>query len=186
MKTGLSDVEGGGDEIRRLIAQQRIYDTVVRYCRGIDRRDRELVLSTYHTDATDDHGVYKGDALGFVNQSVEFGWRFYDVLLHHIGNHVVDFFSDDVARSEAYVVAHHVKHGVDAQARLDLVYGRYVDRFEQRDGLWKIAHRVFVCEWSETRIIDTTWHADTRFVRGEPAPLDLVYQPLSTGYGPST
>lgn len=26
------------------------------YCRGVDRRDADMVLSTFHEDAVDDHG----------------------------------------------------------------------------------------------------------------------------------
>jgi hypothetical protein len=34
----------------------------MRYSRAIDRLDRELLLSVYHEDAVDDHGVFVGTA----------------------------------------------------------------------------------------------------------------------------
>jgi SnoaL-like domain len=170
--TGLNDEA----DLQRMSAERQIYNTVVRYCRGIDRHDRDLVLSCYHPGAIDNHGVYIGNAIGFVDESVELAWRTYEVLFHYIGNHLVDFVSDDLAHSEAYVIAHHVRSRQASEARLDLVYGRYVDDFERRDGAWKIANRVFVHELSETRTIDTRWKADARFARGIPAPLDLAYR----------
>ena len=39
--------------IRRLADRQAIEDTIARYARGVDRRDWDLVRSTYHPDATD-------------------------------------------------------------------------------------------------------------------------------------
>ena len=43
------------------------HDCLVRYCRGVDRLDRELVLSAYHPDAIDDHGAFVGTREEFVD-----------------------------------------------------------------------------------------------------------------------
>ena len=52
-----------GAQIKHLIDRQAILDCLTRYCRGMDRFDRALVLSAYHPDAIDDHGARR-DARG--------------------------------------------------------------------------------------------------------------------------
>src|SRR3546814_6685283 len=42
--------------VRELYDKQKIREVVTRYCRGVDRMDRDLFLSAYHPDAIDDHG----------------------------------------------------------------------------------------------------------------------------------
>ncbi|HJY93624.1 MAG TPA: nuclear transport factor 2 family protein, partial [Streptosporangiaceae bacterium] len=41
-------------------AAEAIRQAALRYCRGVDRLDAELMRSAYHNDATDDHGVFVG------------------------------------------------------------------------------------------------------------------------------
>src|SRR5215210_6467344 len=54
------------DDIRRLIDRAGIQDLMARYARSVDRRDWDAVRSTFHPDAHDDHGDYKGDVDGFI------------------------------------------------------------------------------------------------------------------------
>ena len=50
------------------------------------------------------------------------------------------------AHCESYVLARHWCED-DEGLRLETAGGRYVDRFEKRGGLWKIAHRVVLLDW---------------------------------------
>jgi len=43
-------------------AAEAIRQAALRYCRGVDRLDPELMLSAYHDGATDDHGIFSGPA----------------------------------------------------------------------------------------------------------------------------
>ena len=52
-----TDREAAIDE---LLAKQEIRDALMRYSRGIDLLDPDLVKSAYHPDAYDDHGTFKG------------------------------------------------------------------------------------------------------------------------------
>ena len=58
-----SSAKGGNldDKLQRLIDKDEIRDLISRYARGVDRADWDLVRDTYHPDATDDHGDYKGE-----------------------------------------------------------------------------------------------------------------------------
>jgi ketosteroid isomerase-like protein len=139
-------------EVQVLLDQQAIRDVVLRYCRGIDRLDLELVRACYHPDATDDHGPFRGTRDEYVEWVDRVLQRFTGTM-HFVGNQLVDV-DGDVARSETYGVAYH--HGDPPEdARRNFTTGfRYVDRFERRDGEWRIASRLAVREWTHTVTAD--------------------------------
>jgi hypothetical protein len=124
----------------RLISWHAIYDLLCDYMRGQDRLIPDLHRSVFHDDATTDYGDgYRGDADGFVAFAQ-------GVLKPHLANHHmigqvrIDFETADLAFGEVYFQAFHrvVEDGEEA----DLwVSGRYIDRYERRAGVWKIAHR---------------------------------------------
>ena len=140
------------DRIERLCDEWAIRDTLARYWRGVDRRDAGLVASTYHPDAYDDHGYYKGPVAGFI-ESLEPGvWAYFQNTQHFSGHIAVELgrSSSDHALVESYAEAHHIRRGEDGSLS-DLVYGlRYVDRFSKRNGEWRIEHRVCTWDWART------------------------------------
>ena len=128
-------------ELSELADRQAIQDCLLRYCRGVDRFDRELVLSAYHPDAIDDHGAFVGGPADFVDWA--FGFHREHQLSHHhmIFNTSVEL-RGDVAHTESYwqfFGENRVKPNI-------MAVGRYVDRFERRDGRWAIAARVCISE----------------------------------------
>jgi len=132
--------------LAQLIDRQAILDCVNRYCCGIDRLDRELALSAYHADAIDDHGHIRARADIFVDFVIA---RHRAGLTlshqHHITSHVAEIVGD-VAHCTTYYLYSTTAPG-DPPA-LSLHSGRYIDRFERRDGRWAIAARVCLVEWS--------------------------------------
>ncbi|MEO8804472.1 MAG: nuclear transport factor 2 family protein [Burkholderiaceae bacterium] len=58
--------------VRALSDRQDILDCLHRYCRGVDRFDRDLLLSVYHPDAVDDHGVFVGNREAFVDWALAY------------------------------------------------------------------------------------------------------------------
>jgi ketosteroid isomerase-like protein len=127
--------------VQYLADRQAISDCLHRYCRGVDRFDRELMLSAYHPDAVDDHGVFVGDPQAFTDWA--FGWHGEYNLRHHhtITNHSCEI-DGDVAHSETYWLF----FGENPQGPHNLSFGRYVDRLEKRGGEWKIAWRTCISE----------------------------------------
>jgi hypothetical protein len=118
-------------EIRRVLA---------RYARGIDRKDRELVRSCYHEDATDEHLNYSGSAAGYVANL----WKDdrFRLTHHHLGAPAVEV-SGDVAQVETYCTSSHiVRRDAGGPERAWILWVRYEDRFERRNGEWRIAARV--------------------------------------------
>jgi hypothetical protein len=129
----------------QLLSRQQIADVIARYARGIDRLDFDLVRSCYHPDAYDDHGAMKGTVDEFIDSARAFLPRFV-ATMHFLGNMLIEI-DGDVARAETYAVAYH-RLDLGADGGKDDVWGiRYVDRFERRDGEWRIAYRVVAQEW---------------------------------------
>lgn len=133
--------------VTELLAQQQVRDCLMRYCRGVDRCDAELVRSAYHRDATDDHGYWKGNGWEFADFIVEAKLRDNDWTTHAVQNVLVEV-DGDVAHAESYVEASLKPRGLD---EVRVFVGRYVDRLERRDGQWRIADRVVVHDWDDVR-----------------------------------
>jgi len=133
-------------EVQALLDREAIRDVVLRYCRGIDRLDLELVRDCYHPDATDDHGAFVGDRDEYVEWVGGILGRFAGTM-HVVANQLVEV-SGDAARSETYGVAYHWGDPPDDQERNFTTGFRYVDRFARRNGEWRIARRVAVREWT--------------------------------------
>ena len=150
---------GAGDPEREAIDREEIYQQLALYCRAVDRCDEALLRSVYHPDAHDDHGHYAGDVEGFIEFVKEEVQGRFRCTMHKLGNACIEV-AGDVAHCESYAVGHHVRaeHGVDID---DLVMGlRYVDRFERRDGIWRIAERELRFEWQRVEPLselDASW-----------------------------
>ncbi len=132
-------------KIENLIARQEIADEIYRYARGIDRLDFDLVRSCYHPDAYDDHGAFAGTVDEFIEAAKDFLPR-WTATQHFMGNMLIEI-DGDTARAETYAVAYHRREDDEGNGKDDIMGIRYVDRFEQREGAWKIAHRVVSTEW---------------------------------------
>ncbi|AYY57528.1 nuclear transport factor 2 family protein [Burkholderia multivorans] len=155
--------------MQRLIDKDQIRDVMLRYARGVDRRDWERVRSAFFEDCHDDHADFKGTRDAFI------AWvrERHDApsLLtstHFLGNCLVEFTSDSVAAVETYFVARlelapqasehrsmlDAKHADSAHNSRVQVFGRYVDRFEKRNDEWRIARRRTVFDAIESHLVD--------------------------------
>jgi hypothetical protein len=113
------------------------------YCRGVDRADRELLLSAYHADAQDDHGVFCGRAAAFADWAIDFHAKYQRGHHHYILNHSCDLVCD-LAHTETYFLF----AGINREGPTTLAGGCYVDRFEKSNGRWGIADRKCLMEWA--------------------------------------
>lgn len=136
------------NDLDRLLAKDAIRDLAARYMRGQDRLDADLQMGTFWPDSTTDYGIFVGSGPDFV--------RFAQGLLvehlsnqHLIGQHLIWFDEDDtdIAFGEVYFYAFH--RIVEDGAPVDMtICGRYIDRYERRDGEWRFAHRSEVNDWA--------------------------------------
>jgi hypothetical protein len=134
-----------GALLRELKARADIQDALLRYCRGVDRCDHALTLSAYHTDAWDDHGSFSGPVKEFVDWAIALHLEQFVWTSHYITNSYVEL-DGEKATAETAVQAI-LRYEQDGKL-FDIVgCGRYFDRFECRDGEWKIAHRLVSGDW---------------------------------------
>jgi len=125
--------------------RQAIHEVILRYCRGVDRSDPELILSAFHDDAIDNHfGVVLPfrEAIATLKAARSGAPPSTTSSMHNICNVLIEL-DGDVARCESYliVIVRIPRDGGD----IDWLHaGRYVDRFERRNGEWRIAYRTVV------------------------------------------
>ncbi len=131
--------------IRVLLDREDIRDALTRYTRGMDRHDLALIASAYHPDARDRHGRFDGDRHSVGEKASYHHAQSYQAHSHQIGNITFAFESDDVCHTETYF--HIVLSRKGDRTPNDLLGGRYLDRFERREGVWRIADREVVLDW---------------------------------------
>jgi hypothetical protein len=97
--------------------------------------------------------------------------------MHLVANQLIEL-DGDRARAETYGVAYHWGDPPDDHRRNFTTGFRYVDRFERRDGVWAIARRVAVREWTQRVSADQQWiiPPDRDGRRGRRDRDDAVYE----------
>lgn len=147
--------------LQRLIDEAEIRKVHMRYCRGIDRADFDLIRSCYHADAIDDHGEYVGGVDGFIDYC-KAGLPNFLSTTHFTGNQLIEV-DGDSAWAETYARAYHRVPAQDGAPMKDLVVNtRYVDRFEKRGGEWRIAHRTVVVDSDRVDLVTENWVPDSQ------------------------
>lgn len=154
------------DRLEELLAKQAITEVIFRYARAIDRMDEHLLRSVFHPGSRHSHfyegpssdpcipssreapGDFVAFALGLLSA--------YSRTHHQLGNTLIQLEDEATATAETYFTAHHRMRarGDDLAAEnaydteMDyFVGGRYLDRFELRDGEWKIVQRTGMTDW---------------------------------------
>lgn len=177
--------------IERIADRMQIQDVMYRWCRAIDRLDFEEIRAVFHPDATDTHGPYDGGVEGLIDwirarhQAIPFS-------MHAISNMLIEFASPDQALVETYVrtiqqyppeakaALAQLAGGREGQAGVgvDLFTGsRYADRFERRNGEWRIARRTLIQDWKQ--LVEVSPNAPKildHWVSGKRNRQDFVYQ----------
>ncbi len=164
------------EPLQALLDREAIRDCLYRYCRGIDRVDEAALRSAYWEDATDCHGAWNGSATGFIDLALsrlrQGGRR-----VHQISNVLIELQGDSAAVESSFLA---LQVAADAPTLETFLCGRYVDRFERRNGDWRIAARTVVYDWIEERQRPELAQTDAAlFGRRQPvgsaAPHDAVY-----------
>lgn len=128
--------------LQGLLDRQAIWDCLMRYARGVDRLDAELIRSAFWPDARDSHGQMDGSPEEFIaiwmpTQATR------EACQHSVSNHSVELAGDE-AHAETYFQVAIKNAGADT---LELVGGRYLDHFTRRDGEWRVLTRLVVLDW---------------------------------------
>ena len=131
-------------KVAELWDREQIRQCLVRYCRGVDRFDRALILSAFHPDCLDEHGKFVGTPEEFVEWALGQHGAAHLSHQHCLLNQTVEL-DGDTAHAETYFMFVCMNR---KGKPLTLGGGRYVDRLEKREGAWRIAARVTLRDWS--------------------------------------
>lgn len=139
--------------VQALLDKQEIVDLMYSYARGLDRAEENLVRSVFHPDATVDFGpgIFQGTVSDFIGWVLDVRGNM-KATHHMIANIRVDL-RGDTAFAESYFLTW---HRLDKSTGKEDFFlgGRYLDRLERRpggaSGVWKVAHRKQVKDWTRT------------------------------------
>jgi len=160
--------------------QLAIRDVLAKHSRGVDRADEAILKSAYWPDAQVEYGGFNGLAHEFC-EILPAGIKRYARTQHHIGNVAIEFDGDD-AVVETYVTAYHYLE-VDGDQGTEMTYfGRYLDRMQKRDNVWKITLRKVIMSWNQNADTTAEWEGPTfsGLGRGARAPDDPLYAMLES------
>lgn len=168
-----------GRAIADLLAKQEITEVLHRIARGTDRGDTELFASGFHADGEDWHGLANGPV---ANILATLGRSTLLLTQHALSNIMIEL-DGDLARVETLFSSFHRRRDEGGQLWDETLRGRYLDLFERRGGIWKIARRVVVWDASRVEPAQDSWFdqvrarpgAEDRFVFGRRDRSDMVY-----------
>ncbi|WP_298163497.1 nuclear transport factor 2 family protein [Brevundimonas sp.] len=167
-------------EVQALLDKKAIEEVLLKFLRGCDRNDADLVERAYWPDGWEDHGgTFDGPASEWVAVVKE---RLPKAgLMNHMAmNMVIDLKSATTATAECYILtaSRPTVEGREFDAR---TLARCVDQMEKRGDEWRIFRRTLCWEWNEERELSETWArgAITRdpsvLRRGAKRPDDIIY-----------
>ncbi|CAN5188222.1 nuclear transport factor 2 family protein [soil metagenome] len=133
-------------EVQEMLDEFALRKLVHAYCRAVDRGDFATLRELYHQDASDAHGAFSdGGIAGFLDQLAATR-PYLRSMQHNITT--VNFVVDGThAEGEIYTIATHTVAGRDHDVDV-VVGGRYLDKYEKRDGAWKLVERMIVTDWA--------------------------------------
>jgi hypothetical protein len=168
-------------ELRALLDKQAITEVILSYSRAVDRGDEALLRACYHEDAIEDHGgAFLGPARDYI-QAILPALHSDRLMTHTVTNILIELEGPAVATSECYYLSF-ARYPAAEPPFETLTLARAVDRFDRRDGTWRIARRQLRWEWNREQPIAETW---ARGGIGDPAillmggkkPDDVLYAP---------
>ena len=151
-------------DLDELVARAEIRDAILRYCRGIDRGDLDLIRSAYHPGAIENHGAFVGSAEDFAPYTVARS-KASGLAGHHTIANMTFQFDGDAARVETYYVCLQPYRDENDEPDTALIFGRYLDAFARIEGRWAITAREVVNDGNHAHFPDTPWFGIDGYVR---------------------
>jgi hypothetical protein len=132
--------------LQDMLDEHALRKLVHAYCRAVDRGDIPALRQLYHPDAVDAHGAFSTGAVeGFFEQLVA-SRPYLRAMAHNITT--VNFaIEGTAAEGEIYNIAVHTLAGKSRDIDL-IIGGRYLDKYEKRNGVWKLLERTIVTDWA--------------------------------------
>jgi hypothetical protein len=137
--------------LRELRVKERLHDLEVAYCRGIDRRDAALLKSIYFDDAFIRLGNMKeGGVEEWVSWIVDEFKPQFENTTHYLLNEWYQV-RGSYAEGETHRLSYHRYPG---SSREVIAASRTFNKYEERDGVWRISFREVIRDWIAERPVD--------------------------------
>lgn len=160
-----------------LWGKQAITDTLLTYCRGVDRCDLALLQSAFWSDAEVHYGQGWESAHEWSKNLLQFLGTL-NRTMHSISNIAITVDGEDKATGEVYCHAYHELDSPEGRQEM-IVGGRYLDAYERRGDEWKILRRQYVLDWNQNPRSTASWDEGLYAalqVRGQRHPHDISYE----------
>jgi hypothetical protein len=146
----------------KLLARHAIMNALANHSRGVDRADANLLAAAYWPDATVEYGFFSGAASDLVT-ILAAAMKDAGPTLHRTCNTEIQI-DGGRAAAESYVIAYAEEPEIQR-----IVFGRYLDTLDYRNGDWKISRRTYVMDGNTNRAT-TVVRADPPFSHDHYVP----------------
>ena len=139
--------------LQELVDKAGIRDVMMRYARGIDRRDMDLIASSFTPDAYANYGGRENQGRESIISRLRTGTSRFDHSTHFMGDQEIQI-NGDTADVETYAIDYllYTVEGTQYQSMGGL---RYVDKMVRQNGQWQVQHRVMHIDWRRNTLADT-------------------------------
>jgi hypothetical protein len=171
-------------ELQTLLVKERLHELEMAYCRGIDRRDPDLIRSIFFEDAIEDHGdAWYGTGYQWVEYIFADYLHQFELTAHYVLNEWYKV-QDDRAEGEVHRISYHRRPGGEEVTAASRTFNRY----ECRGGTWRISYRGVTRDWmkeSKAAPADPSQPRHMMVRSSIPGPEYVSYRELSLfGRGP--
>lgn len=136
-------------KVKILFDEREIRNVIYRDCRAKSRGDGDLMRTCFFEDAIDHHAPFFDLPFSEVADRTSTVMEEIGEMIQYIALQVLIDLDGDVARVESYIDSNKIFHkrAENGDQIVRLSGFRNLDRFECRNGEWRIAERWFIPEW---------------------------------------
>jgi hypothetical protein len=140
--------------LAKLEDKERIREVLYSNSRGMDRADVELLKSTYHSDSYEVHWeTFTGNGHEF-SEFITSEIRSARSVSHVVTNPLIEVEGDRAFCESTYTARTIVDRTPDLGGWVEVVvWGRYLDVLERRDGQWRISYRQLARDGARRHIV---------------------------------
>ena len=144
--------------VTNLLTKQQLHELVARYCHAVDRRDADELRQLWWPEGDIDFGLFKGKTAAFIDIICQPNAAVL-TSFHSVSN---EYFTLEGSQASGLCYVTAMSSVIDSGTGVttdQLVGGRYLDRFEQRDGQWRFLDKLFVIDWNITQPHSGVWNS---------------------------
>lgn len=144
---GVNWMKPSRDEMIDILLAEREIRRLGHICsHNVDRGNIEGLRELFHPDAIAEYGFNKTKTVDEFLEHFKVQRTHLTGVQHHMTTHLIAV-KGDYAEAENYAIAHcHIEE--EDGFKTFVIGGRYLDKYERRNGTWKISHRLGLEDWS--------------------------------------